>query len=257
LCRTGRLIAIIAAICRRLDGIPLAIELAAARASALGIEALPARLDDRFRLLTGGRRMAPPRYQALRATHDWSYEPLAEPERVILRRLAVFAGPFSLEAAAAVAASPELSVPDVIEGLMSLVAKSLVVTGGEGAVARYRLLHTTRAYALEKLEESGERDRLARLHAEHYRDLFERAEVEWERQPTAEWLADYGRHIDNLRAALDWALSPDGDASVGVALTAAAVPLWMQLSLYRSVRTGSNGRSLPSRSERAGMRAVR
>jgi hypothetical protein len=111
-----RLIAIIAAICRRLDGIPLAIELAAARAAALGIEALAARLDDRFRLLTGGRRMAPPRHQALRATLDWSYELLAEPERVILRRLAVFAGPFSLEAAAAVAASPELSVPDVIEG---------------------------------------------------------------------------------------------------------------------------------------------
>src|SRR5439155_8866524 len=101
---------------------------------ALGIEALAARLDDRFRLLTGGRRTALPRHQALRATLDWSYELLAEPERVILRRLSVFAGPFSLEAAAAVAASPELAAPDVIEGLLGLVAKSLVLTGGEGAV---------------------------------------------------------------------------------------------------------------------------
>jgi predicted ATPase/DNA-binding winged helix-turn-helix (wHTH) protein len=231
-----RLMTIIAAICRRLDGIPLAIELAAARAAAFGIEELAARLDDRFRLLTGGRRTAPPRHQALRATLDWSHELLAEPERVLLRRLAIFAGPFSLEAAAAVAASPELAVPDVIEGFLGLVAKSLVVVEGERAVARYRLLDTTRAYALEKLEESGERNRLAHRHAEHYRDLFELAEVEWERQPTAEWPANYGRQIDNLRAALDWAFSPDGDASLGVALTAAAVPLWMQLSLLEECR---------------------
>jgi predicted ATPase len=102
----------------------------------------------------------------LRATLDWSYELLAEPERVILRRLAVFAGPFSLEAAAAVAASPELSVPDVTEELLGLIAKSLVVAEGEGAVARYRLLDTTRAYALEKLEKSGERERLSHHYAE-------------------------------------------------------------------------------------------
>jgi predicted ATPase len=110
-----RLMAMIVAICRRLDGIPLAIELAATRAPALGIEALAARLDDRFRLLTGGRRTALPRHQALRATLDWSYELLAEPERVILRRLAVFAGSFSLDAVAAVAASPEVAASDAIE----------------------------------------------------------------------------------------------------------------------------------------------
>ena len=231
-----RLIAIIAAICRRLDGIPLAIELAAARAAALGIEALAARLDDRFHLLTGGRRTALLRHQALRATLDWSYELLAEPERVILRRLAVFAGPFSLEAAVAVAASPELAAADVIEELLGLVVKSLVVAEGEGAVARYRLLDTTRAYALEKLEKSGEREPLARRHAEYYRDMFERAEAEWEMRPAAEWLADYGREIDNLRAALDWAFSPDGDPSIGVPLTAAAVPLWMHLSLLDECR---------------------
>jgi predicted ATPase/DNA-binding winged helix-turn-helix (wHTH) protein len=231
-----RLMAIISAICRRLDGIPLAIELAAARASALGIEGLATRLDDTFRLLTGGRRTALPRHQALRATLDWSYELLAGSERVLLRRFAIFAGPFSLEAAAAVAVSPELSAPDVVEGLLGLVAKSLIVTEGEGAVARYRLLDTTRAYALEKLGEGGERVPAARRHAEYYRDLFERAEAESEARPTAEWLGDCGRQIDNLRAALDWAFSPGGDASIGVALTAAAVPLWMHLSLTEECR---------------------
>ena len=227
---------LITAICRRLDGIPLAIELAAARASTLGIDQVAARLDDRFRLLTGGRRTALPRHQALRATLDWSYELSAEPERAILRRLAVFAGSFSLEAAAAVTASPELLAREVIEGLLGLIAKSLVVAEGEGAVARYRLLDTTRAYALEKLAQSGEHERLSHHHAHYYWQLFERAEVEWERQPTAQWLADYGRHIDNLRAALDWAFSPGGDAALGVALTAAAVPLWMHLSLLDECR---------------------
>jgi predicted ATPase/DNA-binding winged helix-turn-helix (wHTH) protein len=231
-----RLMAIIAAICRRLDGIPLAIELAAARVAALGIEALAARLDDRFHLLTGGRRTALPRHQALRATLDWSYELLTEPERVVLRRLAVFAGPFGLEAAAATAASSELASPDAVEGLLGLVAKSLIVAGGEGAVSHYRLLDTTRAYALEKLGESGERETIARRHAEYYSHLFERAEVEWETRRSVDWFDDYGWCVDNLRTALDWAYSPGSDASIGVALTVAAVPLWMHLSLLEECR---------------------
>jgi predicted ATPase/DNA-binding winged helix-turn-helix (wHTH) protein len=229
--------AVIAAICRRLDGIPLAIELAAARVATLGIEEVATRLDDRFRLLTGGRRTALPRHQTLRVTLDWSFELLAEPERVILRRLAIFASAFSLEAASAVAASAEVARSEVVEGLANLVGKSLVAAEIDGTAARYRLLDTTRAYALEKLGESGEREQLARRHAEFGRDLFERAETEWDTRPTAEWLADYGWALDNLRAALDWALSPDGDASVGVALTAAAVPLWMHLSLLDECRT--------------------
>ena len=231
-----RLIPTIAAICRRLDGIPLAIELAAARAPALGMEVLAARLDDRFRVLAGGRRTAPLRHQALRATLDWSYELLAEPERVILRRLAVFTGPFNLEAAAAVAVSPELAAPEVIDGLTSLIAKSLVVANTREATANYRLLDTTRAYALEKLGQSGERERVARRHAEYHHDLFERAENEWKDRPTAEWIGEYGWLLDNLRAALDWAFSAGGDASLGVALTAAAVPLWMLLSLVDECR---------------------
>ena len=231
------LVELIAAICRRLDGIPLAIELAAARAAALGVEGLAARLDDRFRLLTGGRRTALLRHQTLRATLDWSYELLTEPERVILRRLAVFAGPFSLQATIAVAVDPETELAPVVESLASLVAKSLVTTEGDGAVARYRLLDTTRAYAIEKLDESGEREPLARRHAEYYRDVFERAELEWESRPSAEWLADYAWRIDDVRAALDWAFSPGGNASIGVALTAAAVPLWMHLSLLDECRS--------------------
>ena len=221
----------IAAICRRLDGIPLAIELAAARTGALGIEQIAARLDHGFDLLTAGRRTALPRHQTLRATFDWSYGLLSEPERLILRRLSVFAGTFSLEAAEAVVSSPELAAPAVVDGLFSLVAKSLVTREGNGAVARYRLLATTRDYAREKLEEAGERQLLARRHAEYYRDLFERSEAEWESRPTVEWLSEYRLKVGNLRAALDWAFSPDGDASIGVALTVAAVPLWMQLSL--------------------------
>jgi predicted ATPase len=112
-----------------------------------------------------------------------------------------------------------------------LVAKSLVVADIGGSLTRYRLLDTTRAYALEKLAQNGELDAVARRHAEFYRDLFEQAETEWETRPSAGWLADYGWRLDNLRAALDWAFSPGGDLSVGVALTAAAVPLWMHLSL--------------------------
>jgi predicted ATPase/DNA-binding winged helix-turn-helix (wHTH) protein len=228
--------AVIAAICRRLDGIPLAIELAAARAAGLGVEALAARLDDRFQLLTGGRRTALPRHQTLRATFDWSYELLSEPERVVLRRIAIFAGAFRLEAAGAVVASPEVTPSEAVEGLANLVAKSLVAAEVDGRVARYRLLDTTRAYAVEKLDESGERDRIACCHAGYYRDVFERAEAEWETRPAAEWLADYGWQIDNLRAALDWSFSPNGDASIGVALTAAAPPLWMHLSLMEECR---------------------
>ena len=233
----ARAAAAIGRICRRLDGIPLAIELAVARVATLGVEGLAAGLDDRFRLLAGGRRTALPRHQTLRATLDWSYELLTEAEREILRRLAVFAGAFSLEAADAVVASLQIASSDVLNGLSDLVAKSLVATEVDGTIARYRLLDTTRGYALEKLGESGELEAAARRHAEYYRGVFARAEAEWETRPMAEWLADYGSKIDNLRSALDWAFSPGGDPPIGVALTAAAVPLWMHLSLMEECRS--------------------
>jgi predicted ATPase/DNA-binding winged helix-turn-helix (wHTH) protein len=226
----------ITSICRQLDGIPLALELAAARVATLGVEGLVAGLEDRFGMLTGGRRLALPRHQTLRATFDWSYELLTEPERVLLRRLAVFASGFCFRAAAVVAAGPDLASWQVVDGLSSLVAKSLVTVEAGGGTSRYRLLDTTRAYALERLVESGERKALARRHAEYYRDVFELAEVEWNKRPAAEWLADYAPRIDNLRMALDWAFSAEGDVAIGVALTAAAVPLWMHQSLMRECR---------------------
>ena len=226
----------IAAICRRLDGIPLAIELAAARAGVLGVEEVAAHLDDRFRILTGGRRTALPRHQTLRATLDWSYELLSEPERMMLRRLSVFAGVFRLEAATAVIASPEIAPAEIVDGIANLVAKSLVTAVAGGIIARCQLLDTMRAYALEKLAGSGERECLARRHAEYYRDLFERAEAELDARPATEWLAEYGPKTDNLRAALDWALSPKGDTSIGVALAAASVPLWFEISSFNECR---------------------
>jgi len=228
--------AMMAGICRRLDGMPLAIELAAARAATLGIEELAARIDDRFDLLSGGRRTALPRHQTLRATLDWSHDLLPELERTILHRLAVFAGAFNFEAASAIASGPDIGSLEVLDGLPNLVTKSLVAVDFHDAEVRYRLLDTTRAYALEKLDDNGERERLLRRHAEYYRDLFERAEAEWETRPTVEWLENYVWCIGNLRAALDWAFSPSGDASIGVALTAAAVPLWMHLSLLGECR---------------------
>jgi predicted ATPase len=227
----------IAATCRWLDGIPLAIELAAARATTLGIEELAGRLDGRLSLLTGGRRTALPRHQTLGATLDWSHALLSEAERIIFRRLSVFAGAFSLRAAVSVSEEPALPQSQVIDGLSGLVAKSLVAMEGGGIVTRYRLLNTTRSYAFEKLDGSGERQMIARRHAEYYLGAFEQAEAEWKTRPAVEWVADYGPLIDNLRYALDWAFSPEGDASIGLALTAVAVPLWMRLSLLGECRT--------------------
>jgi predicted ATPase/DNA-binding winged helix-turn-helix (wHTH) protein len=227
---------IVADICRRLDGMALAIELAAARVDAFGVSGLAALLDDRFRLLMRGRRTELPRHQTLTAALDWSYEALPETERMILRHLAVFVGDFTLEAANAVTQAAEIAGFDVVDCIANLVAKSLVTADVDAAILHYRLLNTTRAYALEKLTASGELEQFARRHAEYYRGLFERVEAEWETRPTAEWLADYGRQIDNVRAALDWAFSPNGDTAIGVALTVAAVPLWIQFSLLDECR---------------------
>ena len=227
---------IVAAICRKLDGIPLAIELAATRIDAFGLRELSTLLDDRIRLLHQGRRSAQPRHRSLAAALDWSYQYLFESERIILRRLSVFAGPFNLESASAVATGNPVASGDVITAVESLMAKSLVSADISGAVVHYRLLDTTRAYALQKLNESGELAAFVRRHAKHHRDLFERASDQWEAQATAELQDDYGRKLDDVRNALDWAFSADGDLSIGVSLTVAAIPLWMQLSLFGECR---------------------
>jgi len=223
-------------ICRTLDGLPLAIEFAAPRVEVLGVEGLAARLDDSLGLLGVRRRTAIPRHQTMRAVLDWSYGLLSEDEQLFFRALAIFSGGFTVEAAAAVGTDTTKTRIETIDRLADLVAKSLVVADVSEAEPRFRLLDTTRAYALERLGESGEREAVAHRHAEHYRNLFERAEGEAAARPADEWLADYAREIDNLRAALDWACSPGGDGSIGVALTAAAFPLWMRLSLLEECR---------------------
>ena len=223
----------VAAICRRLDGIPLAIEFAAARAAMLSPPKIAALLDDRFRFLTTGRRTALPRQQTLRATLDWSYDLLPETEARLLRQLGIFAGEFLLEAVIAVACK---SIGDVTAQLANLVAKSLVLADIRGDRPYYRLLDTTRAYAMEKLHAGGEAADVARRQARYYCGFFASAEADSEVKPQSEWLAFYGRHIDSVRACLDWAFSPGGDAQIGAALTAAAVPLWVQFSLLSECR---------------------
>ena len=220
----ARIAPAVAAIARRLDGMPLAIELAAACVPSFGVDGIAARLDDRFRLLTSGNRTALPRHQTLHATLDWSCDLLSELERVVLRRLAVFCRYFALEAASAVAASGDVSAGDVEHALAGLVIRSLVCANVSSAVPYYRLLETTRAYALERLRESGEFGALARRHAEYQCTLCEQTELEWGTSPPVDWLAVYGHQIDNVRLALDWAFSHSGDAGIGMTLAVAAVP---------------------------------
>ena len=224
---------LVAEICRRLDGIALAIELAASCAEAFGVRELAARLDDRFRLLTAGRRTALPRHQTLAATLDWSYQLLTEEERQLLGELSVFAGRFTLGSALAVTGD---RTPQQALLIGDLVAKSLVAFDSRGEEACYRLLDNTRLYAQEKLRESGGLREARRRHAVHYRDLFIAAETEYETHAAAEWRGIYARHIDNVRVALDWAFSPEGDAALGIDLTIAVVSLWVQLSLMGECR---------------------
>ena len=223
-----------ASICARLDGIPLALELAASRAAALGLDALSSMLDDRLRILAGGRRTAMPRHRTLQAALDWSHDLLPEPERVILRRLAVFAGPVPLGLASSVVADAKLTQAEVVAGIGNLVSKSLVMR--DAATGAYRLLETTRAYAREKLAAAGELELVARRHAERFRDLFDQALLDWESLPTAQWLAAYQGYVDDVRAALDWAFSAKGEESSAIRLTVAAVPLWFHLSLIDECR---------------------
>jgi predicted ATPase/DNA-binding winged helix-turn-helix (wHTH) protein len=226
----------ISAICRHLDGIPLAIEFAAARAAALGLHHVAARLDDRFGLLTSGRRTALARHQTLRAMLDWSYELLTPPEQHALRCLAVFQGGFALEAAAAVAEAPANSMSVIEDIVGNLATKSLVQLDGSEHVGRWRMLETIRAYALEKLDEVGEGLRAKRHHAEYFCNLFVSISLGSPSQRKTEGIGEYVRDLDNVRAALDWCFSPAGDLAIGVSLTAAYVPVWLNLSLVAECR---------------------
>lgn len=218
-------------ICRRLDGIPLAIELAAARAGVAGINALAKSLANPDRLLSQTQHAGAARHRTLHATFDWSYSLLSETERTVLRRLAVFLGGFSLESACAVVAEGALAKSDVEDALLTLAEKSLIAPFPHTVAVAYRLLDTARAFSRNALIGSGELRELEARHAAHYRDLFTSAGQDWERLPTTEWLDLYGWQVGNVRAALDWSGSDHGDPGLCVQLTAAAVPLWIQLSL--------------------------
>jgi predicted ATPase/DNA-binding winged helix-turn-helix (wHTH) protein len=229
---------LVADICRRLDGNALAIEMAAGRVPTFGVGGVNSRLDDRFRLLKSSRRKALPRHRALSATIDWSYDLLSEFERTILRRLAVFTGVFTMAAASAVAAGAGVTPSEVPDGMALLINKSLLTADLGNAIATYRLLDSTRAYALEKLIASDEYDQQARRHAEHHLEICERARADSTEQNTPDWVATYGGHLDDARAALDWAFSAAGDAALGVQLTISAVPLWLNISLMDECRKG-------------------
>ena len=225
---------IAADICRQLDGIALAIEFAAARVGALGFRGVAARLDDRLRLLTAGRRSALARHQTISAVLDWSYDLLSEREQVVLRRLAVFAGGFTLEAANAIVGGVGQILGEVGAHVLELVAKSLVTADLFDSETRLRLLETTRAYALAKVLESGEWEPLRRQHAQYYCVWLEgAARVQ---SATTGPSVTPAIEIDNVRAALSWAFSPSGDPSLGTALAAASAPMWLTVSLLAECR---------------------
>src|SRR3984893_16044712 len=225
----GDSLTVISAICRHLDGIPLAIELAAARAATLGPQQVASRLDDRLALLTGGRRTALPRHQTLRATLDWSYELLPEAERRLLRHLAIFPAGFTLEAATAVVSEASSAGSAVADGIATLVAKSLVTLDGSTPSSRWRLLETIRAYALEKLAKAGEAEQATRRHAQFFRDFVALSALG--SRTSIEDIVRYGREIDNVCAALDWSFSPAGDPAIGITLTIAYLPVWTHWSM--------------------------
>ncbi|GAA4063324.1 BTAD domain-containing putative transcriptional regulator [Actinomadura miaoliensis] len=219
--------AAVGVLCRRLDGIPLALELAATRVRALGVHGLVARLDDRFRLLATGHRGAPPRQQTLMAMIDWSWDLLAEPERAVLRRLSVHADGCSPEAAEAVCAGADVPAADVLDLLIRLVDRSLVVMterGGDGP--RYRLLESVAAYCADRLAEAGEHEAVRRAHRRHYVELAERAAPGLRGDDQARWLRLLDAETANLRAAFDGAVA-DRDADAALRLVNALAWYWM------------------------------
>jgi predicted ATPase len=232
-------------ICRRLDGVAMATELAAARLRMLKPAEIAARLEDVFRLLTGGNKAALPRQQTLRATIDWSFALLSMQEQILLRRLSVFVDGFSLEGATAVAAGGPFDDRDVLDLLQALVDKSLVNADTSGRITRYRMLETTRHYARDKLRESGERGRFRRM-AEYLATFFARGEASWPVTPTDVWLAEFGPEVENLRAAIDWAFGqkrrPEdsgdepGIPAIGIALVAASGSVAEEMSLLADMK---------------------
>jgi predicted ATPase len=216
----------VADICRRLDGIPLAIELAAARVKTLSPRQLARKLDERFRLLTGGDRSALPRHQTMRALIDWSHDLLSDDERMIFRRLSIFAGGFTLETAAAACSQGEMDEIEVLDLISSLVDKSLVQAEVLEDHVRYRFLESTRQYAREKLSDAGEEATMAHAHARALLALAEQLSEAWEITPDRVWYAQAEPELENFRAALSWAFGPRGDLQLGQRLVGLLRRAW-------------------------------
>ena len=224
----------VARICQRLDGIALAIEVAASRAGAYGIQGIEHLLDNRFKLLWRGRRTALPRHQTLNAMLDWSYNLLSEHEKLVLCRLSVFVGDFTLQAAHSVASDADADAADVAGAIVSLVAKSLISTAEINGSTYYRLLDTSRTYGAAKLARRGQADRIARRHAISYSKFLKYDETV--QSTFGENLSGYSQHMGNVRTALEWAFAERGDVVVGVELATWAAPLLIGLSLLEECR---------------------
>jgi predicted ATPase/DNA-binding winged helix-turn-helix (wHTH) protein len=225
---------IVGSICRKLGGVALAIELTAGRVQAYGIRRIAELLDSQFSLLWPGRRTAPPRHQTLNATLDWSYNLLSDLERLMLRRLSVFVGGFTLDVAQKVIGTPDLEEAEVYDAIAELIAKSLASTDMSRPVPRYRLLDTTRTYASAKLSDTGESELLRRRHAVCYRNILEGAADQEAVYQDESGMAAID--VDNVRAALNWAFGPGGDPSVGVDLAAYSASLWYGKALLTEYR---------------------
>ncbi len=215
-------------ICRRLDGIPLAIELAAASAVSLGVQGVAALVRDHFATLSAGRRTAPPRHRTMRATLEWSYNKLSNEEQMLLVRLSVFRSTFSLAGAQAVnPLPPELT----IQLLSNLVAKSLVVVDHQRTVTRFRLLETTRGFAEEKLHECKESADVRRRYAAHLVALFAAERTGVQTDPSMDRGQEFRSSVDDVRSAISWSLSPVGDSRLGIRLIINSAPMWLSLSI--------------------------
>jgi predicted ATPase/DNA-binding winged helix-turn-helix (wHTH) protein len=216
-------------ICRSLDGLPLALELAAAQLPLFGLDGLAARLGNHVLRLTTGRRPNRPQHESIRAALDWSYGTLPPHEQRLLRALGVFKSAFTVESAAAVAFGRPGVRGEVLEPLLALAEKSLIAADVSGPEVLYRLLHVTRAYAMQKWVEAREQERVLRQHAEQCCAVLEKAQAEWEFLARDEWLLRYQYLMDDVRAALDWAFSPGGDLDLAIALTWLSLPFGYQL----------------------------
>src|SRR6266550_4729114 len=221
----------VAEMCRKLDGIPLAIELAAGQVAILGIKNTVARLVSRLELLRLSHRTAVPRHRTLKATLDWSYDLLSDAERIVFRRIAPFVGHFTLESVRYVAGEQSSVDAEIFDAIAGLVEKSLIATRIDEAQAQYRLLDTTRAYALEKLEEHGEFDPISLRHAEYVIQQLESQKETLSVQPRTERVAAYSWQLSNVRSALEWTFGPHGNDEIATRLAAASMQLLMELSL--------------------------